>query len=80
VATTFVALHIASYTKGFAAPGMWALEGLLSGVGVTVDSQRGRSGEGLVAGLADVSVLALGERSGGRWGDIVVVLPWVGTR
>jgi hypothetical protein len=57
VAAALVSLHVAADTEGLAAAGVWALERLLSGVGVAVDAQRTGSGEGLVAGLADVAVL-----------------------
>jgi len=64
VASALVALHVAADTKSLATPGVRALEGLLAGVRVAVDPQRAGPGEGLVAGLADVPVLALRESGG----------------
>lgn len=80
MATTLVTLHVAAYAEGLAAPGVGALEGLLAGVGVAVDSQGAGPGEGLVAGLADVPVLGLREGRGRGRRDVVVVLPRVGSR
>ena len=75
VAAALVALHVASDAEGLAAPRVRALERLLARVRVAVNAQRAGSGEGLVARLADVSVLGLRERSSGRRRDVVVVLP-----
>ena len=80
MATSLVPLHVAANTEGLAASRVRALEGLLARVRVAVDSQRAGSRESLVASLADVSVLRLGEGSRRGGGDVVVVLPWVGTR
>ena len=80
VAAPLVALHVASDAERLAAAGVRALEGLLARVGVAVDAERARAGEGLVAGLADVTVLALREGSRRRRRDVVVVLPRVGPR
>ena len=63
VAAALVALHVAADGKGLAATRVRALEGLLASVGVTVDPQGAGPGEGLVASLADVPVLGLGEGS-----------------
>ena len=62
MATPLVTLHVASHAEGLAAPGVWALERLLARVRVAVDTKGARPGEGLVACLADVAVLGLGER------------------
>ena len=78
VAAALVSLHVAADAKGFAAAGVRALEGLLARVGVAVDAEPAGPGEGLVAGLADVPVLALGEGRRRRGRDVVVVLPRVG--
>lgn len=80
MAAALVTLHVAADAEGLAAAGVRALEGLLAGVGVAVDAEGRRAGEGLVAGLADVAVLALGEGRRGGGGDVVVVLPRVGAR
>lgn len=61
MAASLVTLHVASNAKGLAAAGVRALERLLAGVGVAVNSEGAGAGEGFVAGLADVSVLALRE-------------------
>jgi hypothetical protein len=79
VAAPLVALHVAANTEGLAAPGVRALEGLLAGVRVAVDSQAARTAECLVAGLADVAVLALRVRRAVGRVEVVVVLPRVGT-
>ena len=80
VAAALVALHVAPDAEGLAAAGERALEGLLARVGVAVDAQRAGPREGLVAGLADVAVLALREGRRRRGGDVVVVLPGVAPR
>jgi hypothetical protein len=61
VAATLVSLHVAADAEGLATPGVRTLEGLLARVRMAVDSQGTGAGEGLVAGLADVAVLRLGE-------------------
>jgi hypothetical protein len=58
-------LHVASDAESLAAAGVRALEGLLASVRVAMDAQRARAREGLVASLADIAVLRLGE-GGGR--------------
>ena len=73
-------LHVAPHAKRLAAPRVRALERLLARMRVAVDPQRARPRERLVARRADVTVLALGERRGGRGRDVVVVLPRVGAR
>lgn len=75
VTTPLVALHVAAHREGLSAAGVRAAEGLLARVGVGVDAQRGRAGESLVAGAADVAVVVLlvGGCAGG--GEVVVVLP-----
>lgn len=78
VATPFVTLHVTPYTEGLAASCVGATEGLLAGVAVRVDAEAGRTGEGLVAGATDVSVVVLLERSGGGRGEVVMMLPGVG--
>lgn len=40
VAATLVALHVAPDAEGLAAARVWALEGLLAGVRVAVNTQR----------------------------------------
>jgi len=75
-----VTLHVASHAEGLPTPGVRALEGLLARVGVTVDPERAGSGEGLVACLANVAILRLGERCRGGRGNVVVMLPRVGSR
>jgi len=61
VAAPLVTLHVAAYAEGLAAAGLGALEGLLSRVGVAVNAETARTAESLVAGLADVPILALRE-------------------
>lgn len=39
VASSFMPLHVAPHAEGLATAGMWALEGLLAGVGVAVNAQ-----------------------------------------
>jgi hypothetical protein len=75
-----MSLHVASHAEGLAAARVRALEWLLSSVGVAVDPERARAREGLVASLADVAILGLRERSCRGRRDVVVVLPWVGSR
>lgn len=70
-----MALHVAAHGEGLAAAGVRAAEGLLAGVAVGVDAQRGRAAEGLVAGAADVAVLVLGVGGCCGRGEVVVVLP-----
>lgn len=79
MATALVAFHVASHTEGLATAGDRALEWLLASVGVAVDAERAGTRKGLVAGWADVPVLALGERGGRGRGNVVVMLPWVRT-
>lgn len=76
---TLVTLHVAANTEGLATSGVRALERLLASVGVAVDAQRAWAGKCFVAGLAYIAVLRLREGRGGRWRDIVVVLPWTGS-
>lgn len=78
VAAPLVALHVAPYAEGLAAASVGAAERLLAGVAVRVDAKAGRSGEGLVAGAADVSVVVLLERPGGGGREVVVMLPGIG--
>lgn len=80
MATALVSLHITSYTEGFAATGVGALERFLAGVRVAMNAQGARARESLVACLADVAILGLREGRGRRWGNVVMVLPRVGTR
>jgi hypothetical protein len=75
VAASLVTLHVAPHAEGLAAAGLRALEGLLAGVGVAVDAKAAGSAEGLVARLADVPVLALGEELARCRVEVVVVLP-----
>jgi hypothetical protein len=75
MAASLVALHVAPDAKGLAAASVRALEGLLASVRMAVDAQAAGPAEGLITGLANVSVL------GGREGDpvgrveVVVMLP-----
>lgn len=80
VAATLVSLHVAPHAEGLAAAGVRALEWLLSSVRVAVDPERAGARKGLVARLADVAILRLRERSRRGRRDVVVVLPWVGSR
>jgi len=80
VATPLVSLHVAPDGEGLAATRVRALERLLARVGVAVDPEGAGSREGLVAGLANVPILALRERGGRLGRDVVVVLPRVGAR
>ena len=59
MATTLVAFHVAPDAEGLATTGDWALEGFLASVGMAVDAKRTGTREGLVARLADVSILTL---------------------
>lgn len=52
-----VTLHVASDAESLSASGLRAHERLLASVAVTVDPQATRSRKGLVARLANVSVL-----------------------
>lgn len=79
MATTLVPLHVAPYAEGLAAAREVALERLLARVGVAVDPQGAGAREGLVARRANVPILALGEGCRRRRGDVVMVLPGVGT-
>lgn len=72
-------LHVASYAESLAAASMGALEWLLTGVRVAVNAKGARAGESFVTSLADVAILRLWERCCRRRGNIMVVLPWVGT-
>ena len=56
-----MALHVASHAERLAAAREGALERLLARVRVAVDPERAGPREGLVARLADVPILALGE-------------------
>lgn len=75
VATPLVTLHVAANAECLAAARLRALERLLASVRVAVDAETARAAEGLVAGLADVTVLALGEEVTRSRVEIVVVLP-----
>lgn len=75
VASTLVTLHVAAHGEGLAAAGVGAAEGLLARVGVGVDAERRRAGEGLVAGAADIPVMVLLVRGGAGWREVVMVLP-----
>jgi len=55
--SALVSLHVTSHTECFAASKVWALEGLLSGVRVTVDSKAARPRESFVASGADITIL-----------------------
>lgn len=57
VATSLVALHITAYTEGLATAWTRATEWLFTGVAVRVNAEAGRSGEGLIAGAADIPVM-----------------------
>jgi hypothetical protein len=59
VAAALVSLHVAADTEGFATARLRALVRLLARVTVAVYPQAAGSGEGLVAGRADVAVLGL---------------------
>lgn len=80
MAATFVSLHVASDAESLSTPLMWALEWLLPGMRVRVDSETGWTRESFVAGLADVSILGLRERCHRRRRNIVMVLPWIISR
>jgi hypothetical protein len=75
VTATLVSLHVASNAEGLSASCVWALVRLLSGVRVRVDPQAARSGEGLAARLADVSILRLREGSLAGVANVVMMLP-----
>lgn len=75
-----MSFHVASHAEGFTAASVGALERLLAGVRVAVDAQGTGTGERFVACLANVAILGLRERRCGRGRDVMVVLPWVGTR
>jgi len=75
VASPLVTLHITAYTECLATARLGALEGLLARVRVAVDAQTAGTAKGLVAGLADVAVLACWELMARRRVEIVVVLP-----
>ena len=62
MATPLVPLHVAPNTKCFPTAGAWTFERFLPRVRVAVDPEAGRPREGLVARLADVSILGLRER------------------
>lgn len=79
MAATLVSLHVTADAERLATPGMRALERLLASVRVAVNSQAAWSAKGLVAGLADVTILALRIRRSVRRVEVVVVLPRVGT-
>jgi len=77
VATSFVALHVAADTEGFATARLRALIGLFSRMAVAVDAEAAWAREGLVASRADVAVLRLRKLRLARSADVVVVLPRV---
>jgi len=80
VAASFMTFHVASDAECFAAALVRALEWFLACVWMAVNPQTGWSGECLVAGLTDISVLGLWEWGCG-WGRyVVVMLPWISTR
>jgi hypothetical protein len=70
-----VTLHVAAYTECLATTRLGALEGLLTSVRVAMDAQTAWAAESLVAGLADVPVLACWELVPRRRVEIVMVLP-----
>jgi hypothetical protein len=80
MASTFMTLHVAAHAEGLSAALVRTLEGLLAGVRMRMDAQAGRSRKCFIAGLANIAILRLWERSCGRGRDIVMVLPWVGAR
>lgn len=61
MATPLVALHVASDTEGLSTPSLGALEGLFTSVGVAVNAETAGATECLVAGGANVAILALRE-------------------
>lgn len=73
-------LHVAPDAERLATPRERALEGLLPCVGMAVDAERAWSREGLVARLADIPVLALGEGCRGGGSNVMMVLPGVAGR
>lgn len=77
VTAPLMPLHVAPYTEGLAAASMGALERFLPRVGVAVDPETAWSAKCLVAGLAYVSVLALGIARPSSRVQIMMVLPWV---
>lgn len=80
VTAPLVSFHVAAHTERLAAANVRALERLFARVRVAVDTQGARPRESLVACLADVTLLRLREGGSGRWRDVVMVLPGVGTR
>jgi hypothetical protein len=80
VTASLVALHITSNAKSLATALMRAFERLFASMAMGVNPEARRSREGLVASWADVPILRLRECSGGGWGYIMVMLPWVCSR
>lgn len=74
MASPLVALHVTPDAESLAAASLRALEGLLTSVRVAMDAEAAGTAEGLVTGLADVAVLALGVEAG-RGLQIMVMLP-----
>jgi hypothetical protein len=74
VATPLVALHIRPDGESLSTTGMRAVEWFLASVRVRVDAQTRGSGEGLVAGTADISVVVLLVRGCVGGGEVMVVL------
>lgn len=62
MAAALMALHVAPDAKGLSATWERALEWLGTRVRMAVDAEGTGTRECLVAGLADVAILALGER------------------
>ena len=80
MASSLVSLHVAADAERLPASLVWALEWFLACMRVTVDAQAGRSGESLVACLADVAILRLRKGCCRRGRDVVVMLPRVCAR
>jgi hypothetical protein len=74
--TTFMTLHIAAYTESLAAADVRTTEWFLARMAVGVDAQARRTGEGLMACSADISVVVKGIWRGvRRWEVVVMLLP-----
>lgn len=78
--SALVSLHVTSDTKRLPATLVRTLEWFLPGMRMAMNSQARGPRESLVASLADVTVLRLRKRGSRRWGDVVVMLPWIGAR
>ena len=80
MAAPLMTLHIAAYAESLATPGLGTLEGLLAGMRVTVNAEAAGPAESLIAGGADVTILALSVGVPRRGIQVMMMLPSDGAR